>query len=576
MHLGDPPSPYDDEAQALALLYERLRFEDVHGWLLDLLPERPGLVLDVGAGSGRDAAWFAAAGHEVVAVEPSSGMRAQGRRLHPQPRIRWIDDALPSLNATLRLGLSFDLILLSAVWMHVRPEERRRAFRKLITLLKPGGLLAISLRLGAPEARRAMYPVSLEEVEGLARAHGALVVRSGQAEDRLGRNAIRWAHVALRLPDDGTGALPLLRHVVLNDAKSSTYKLALLRTIARIADGPAGMAQEADDDFVSLPLGLVGLYWLRLFMPLLAADLPQSVSNRGIEGLGFVGPAYRKLAAISHLDLRVGMRFSSEAGAALAASLKHACATITNMPARYMTLPNSDEPVLRTRRHGRFRPDSQVVLDEPFLRGYGELLVPRHLWRALQRFDAWIEPAIIAEWIRLTQFYGERQGRIIDLGRIAKAMEWSEPSRDVRLARELAAGMLEAKQPLHCVWSGRSLQTQNLDIDHCFPWSAWPCDDLWNLLPTHREVNQRQKRQKLVSAETLVRAREPILDWWRAAYVRQTNEAVRTRFFAEASGTLYLPEYSPALPLEDVFDGVLTRRLALRQDQQVEEWKGAT
>jgi hypothetical protein len=31
----------------------------------------------------------------------------------------------------------------------------------------------------------------------------------------------------VRLPDDGSGALPLLRHIILNDDKSSTYKLAL-------------------------------------------------------------------------------------------------------------------------------------------------------------------------------------------------------------------------------------------------------------------------------------------------------------------------------------------------------------
>jgi hypothetical protein len=37
--------------------------------------------------------------------------------------------------------------------------------------------------------------------------------------------------LALRLPDDGTGALPLLRHIIFNDDKSSTYKLALLRVL---------------------------------------------------------------------------------------------------------------------------------------------------------------------------------------------------------------------------------------------------------------------------------------------------------------------------------------------------------
>ena len=77
-----------------------------------------------------------------------------------------------------------------------------------------------------------MYPVSLDEVERLARAHGAMVERVAELSDQLGRPEVSWTGVVLRLPDDGTGALPLLRHVILNDAKSSTYKLGLLRALA--------------------------------------------------------------------------------------------------------------------------------------------------------------------------------------------------------------------------------------------------------------------------------------------------------------------------------------------------------
>ncbi len=56
-------------------------------------------------------------------------------------------------------------------------------------------------------------------------------------DDALNRPGVGWTGVALRLPDDGTGALPLLRHVILNDRKSSSYKLGLLRALCRAADG---------------------------------------------------------------------------------------------------------------------------------------------------------------------------------------------------------------------------------------------------------------------------------------------------------------------------------------------------
>src|SRR5262249_43000794 len=162
-------------------------------------------------------------------------------------------------------------ILLSAVWMHVAPADRRRAFRKLVALLKPGGRLAITLRQGPAEPGRAIHDVSQAEIEALARAHGALVERVVDAQDRLGRGTITWKQMAIRLPDDGTGALPLLRHIILNDRKSSTYKLALLRVLCRIADSAAGYSRDVDEQYVAVPLGLVALYWIRLFKPLLAA-----------------------------------------------------------------------------------------------------------------------------------------------------------------------------------------------------------------------------------------------------------------------------------------------------------------
>jgi SAM-dependent methyltransferase len=309
--MADAVDWYERNARSLAARYEGVAPESVHGWLLNLLPSNPGMILDVGAGTGRDAAWLAEKGHEVVAVEPSAAMRNVAGNLHPGASIRWIEDSLPTLQNLTRSGLAFDFILLSAVWMHVLNNDRARAFRKLVGLLKPGGVLALTLRQGPAEKERGVYPVSLAEIEGLARDHGLVVERVGDDEDQLGRGDVRWTHVALRAPDDGTGALPLLRHVILNDDKSSTYKLALLRALCRVADGAAGLSRDHDDEFVSVPLGLVALTWVLLFKPLLAADLPQSPTNFGYDRLGFVKESFRNLVGVSHLDLRVGMSFSS-------------------------------------------------------------------------------------------------------------------------------------------------------------------------------------------------------------------------------------------------------------------------
>ena len=63
--------PYEGETGlALARRYEAVSAPDLHGPVADLIPPGPVRALDVGAGSGRDAAWLAKMGHQVLAVEP--------------------------------------------------------------------------------------------------------------------------------------------------------------------------------------------------------------------------------------------------------------------------------------------------------------------------------------------------------------------------------------------------------------------------------------------------------------------------------------------------------------------------
>ena len=330
-----PPliSRYDTDAELLAAQYERLRFEDVHAPLLDLLPGS-GAILDVGAGSGRDAAWLAARGYEVTAVEPSAAMRRAAQSRHGAAAVRWIDDALPALPTIHRHGLSFDLILLSGVWMHVPPDERSRAWRKLVTLLRPCGRLAVSLRLGPGDPGRQMYAVSQEELERLAREFGLVVVRAAAAADLLGRPEVSWLTVVMQLPDDGAGALSLLRHIVLKDDKSSTYKLALLRVLARIADAATGLIR-IEDEHVGVPLGLVALYWIRMFKPLVEQDCPQAPAHRAGRGLGFLTDHFHALRSLSAQDLRPGMRFSGATGAAVWGALRTPSRVVEQERARH-------------------------------------------------------------------------------------------------------------------------------------------------------------------------------------------------------------------------------------------------
>ena len=159
---------YDAHASDLAPRYEGLRPEEIHGWLADLLPDAPGLVLDVEPARGATRHGSPRRASRSSPSKPSTGMRREAERLHPSPGIRWIDDRLPSLSTTLRLGIDADIVFLNAVWMHLTETDRRRSFRKLVSLTKSGGVIAISLRIGAPDAERGLHVVSVAEIESLA------------------------------------------------------------------------------------------------------------------------------------------------------------------------------------------------------------------------------------------------------------------------------------------------------------------------------------------------------------------------------------------------------------------------
>lgn len=552
--------------RGLAERYESIDPDATHAWFADHLPPPPAAVLDVGAGSGRDAAWFAARGYEVVAVEPSETMRAEARRRHPTSRVSWIRDSLPSLDRTVRRGLSYDIILLNAVWMHVHPDERQRAFRKLISLLKPGGLIIFALRVGGSDDADGMFPSSAAEVESLARRHGAMALPGNTTPDSFGRPGIHWEQVALQLPDDGTGALPLLRHIILNDRKSSTYKLGLLRAVARAADSAPGMAHHPDDDTVTVPLGLVALNWLRLYKSLLEAGLPQRPGNDGLTNLGFVRQGWRAISDLPAFDLRVGQCFSGSRARGLHQALRDAVATLVRMPIHYMTLPGSDEQVFEARQTRAGTAPRSVLIDREYLAQFGELRIPVHLWNSLMRHDAWIEPALIAEWMKLMTEWAATQGRALDHRRVEDAMRWSDPDREVGFARKISQQLLD-NGVLYCVWTGRRLDRKRLNIDHCMPWAAWPCDALWNLLPTDRRVNQQQKRARLPSAVALDDARDRICTWWQDGYVKRASD----RFFAEARSSLML-DPSEIADADKVFEGLQGRRQMLRTEHRIEEW----
>jgi len=185
------------EVLDLCKSYESWDFKVIHQHWLSFLPKRGSVVLDIGAGSGRDAIAMSRLGFKVFAVEPSPDMLAAAKRIHPGSDIVWIQDSLPSLPSVHLLCCRFDLILLSAVWMHLNQNERREAMLTLHGLANREGVVVITIRHPADKSRR-MFNVSAQETKKLALESGFLQVASAEYQDPLGRSTIAWSVHVLR------------------------------------------------------------------------------------------------------------------------------------------------------------------------------------------------------------------------------------------------------------------------------------------------------------------------------------------------------------------------------------------
>ena len=109
-----------------------------------------GRTVDIGCGSGRDGAWLNAHGYPTAGYDASEGLVRQAAAGYPQYDFGLA--TLPELKGVSTA--SFDNVLCETVIMHLPIGQFGPACRRLVELLKPGGVLYLSWRVtGGGSAR---------------------------------------------------------------------------------------------------------------------------------------------------------------------------------------------------------------------------------------------------------------------------------------------------------------------------------------------------------------------------------------------------------------------------------------
>jgi SAM-dependent methyltransferase len=204
---------YQNYASELARRYETADVQNLHKRLLATFPAGYRL-LEIGCGSGREAAFLFSSGYEVHCIEPSQMMIEKALQYHPDLEGRIFEGAVPgnvpehilsrvadsgteNLNGT---GQHYDGIYAVASLMHLSEEELTAAFELLYSALKPGGCFLFSVPLTRPDISASGYDskgryfllLSTEEWTGHLEKVGFSHIDSATNPDGMGRRSVTW------------------------------------------------------------------------------------------------------------------------------------------------------------------------------------------------------------------------------------------------------------------------------------------------------------------------------------------------------------------------------------------------
>jgi SAM-dependent methyltransferase len=484
------------------------RYEAVSGGVSDFFPfvfksgER---VLDIGAGTGRDASRLLNLGIDVRAVEPSAEMRARALAKHPDLEGRLFGGSLPR-DLPGPVSGKYHGVILSAVLMHVPDSEIFDAAFTVRDLLCDDGKLLVSVPtergdVAAGQDRdmhgRLMVLRSAAHVTLLFERLGFTLESEWHSADRAGREGYLWTTLFFRYSGVSPRPIDRIESILNADRKVATYKLALLRALCDIALTAYSSVQWEAGGRVGIALDDIAERWIRYYWPLIESPvfLPQiNGESKGAKPIAFrtaldgLITYYRRRGGLPMFLRGAANGSLAPAPRALnSAALKKIESAIVKGPVKFAG------GALGTRE---FSFDSSTRT----------ILIDAHLWRELSLMGHWIRDAVILRWGEMTsRLSGDEVGvgRVLDL-----LLKTNDPLRADQYVRDIYA----AQESLECVWTGRSLGS-GFDVDHAIPFALWQDSSLWNLFPASKAVNNA-KRDKLPTRAVVRKREEAIVGCW--------------------------------------------------------------
>ena len=338
-------------------------------------------------------------------------------------------------------------------------------------------------------------------------------------------------------------ALREINYIIEFDATSSTYKYALLKAVINATQKYEHLVTN-NKSRASIPLGLIVEEWICDYMPFVFANIKQQNSGAvldreielhyhnifnmlGIESASSWEYAYKEFMQAYRYKLISNRELSHE----FLKLAKKMAQKIVTMPMKYTGKKHYAIFQPHTTTFGDIKINAKQTYDTGFIvHSFGmfdisieHYYIFRYLGQSLYGTST-----IQAKWKSKTIALNKSTTQASE---IEKMLGEAFDNRDTTTARAIFTGDQE------CVWSGRTLTQNDMDIDHMLPYSVWMNNDLWNLLPAQRELNQHKKKDKIPTRALITKRSEIIKHYW-DVYDKKSQQLFRSQLSISLTGDM--------------------------------------
>lgn len=358
--------------------------------------------------------------------------------------------------------------------------------------------------------------------------------------------------------------------IIERDSKSTTYKFALLRGVIDIIQENSPFIS-VSENLVEIPLGLLIEKWLVYYFPIFESEIKILQINGENSKLAFesdfmpIIEHYKGLNGISlfYNDIR-NKSISPNLNAEFFKLAKKLKDTITKMPMKYIGRSISEDyfSIFNYQQPRRISNSERQNINW-LVSEFGTFTIPFEYYEAFKIIGSFVSgtDSIFFKW---AEFSERASNKKISTERILhEILKNPVTERDIKISKNLYKKLLSDTGNVNCVWSG--IKLNNYDIDHIIPFAIYKNNDLWNLLPAKKELNNN-KRDKIPSLETLKKSKDLIIHYW------EIIEAKQRENFLEQIQISLLGKHSTEKWQNTAFNQLLNTSKYLIETRGYQEW----